>query len=92
MEGRRKLGQPSIESDGLSLKRVLDGKSAEALLRKVMGRSPVRRGMDWLTPCCREKLLANRIGNRTKTDTGRMVENTKARERTPVKELGNLAP
>ena len=26
------------------------------------------------------------------TDTGRQVENTKARERTLVKELGNLAP
>ena len=31
-------------------------------------------------------------GNRTKTDTGRIVEYTKARERTLVKELGNLAP
>ena len=47
---------------------------------------------DWLTPYCQEKLLANRTGNRTKTDTGRMVEDTKARERSPVKELGNLAP
>jgi hypothetical protein len=31
-------------------------------------------------------------GNRTKTDTGRMVEDTKARERNHVKELGNLTP
>ena len=43
-------------------------------------------------PCCQEKLLARRGGNRTKTDTGRKVEYTKARERNLVKELGNLAP
>ena len=47
---------------------------------------------DLLTPCCQEKLLANRAGNRTKTDTGRKVEHTKARERNLVKELGNIAP
>ena len=47
---------------------------------------------DQLMPCCQEKLLASRVGIRTKTDTGGMVENTKARERTLVKELGNLAP
>ena len=32
------------------------------------------------------------MGDRIQTDTGGMVENTKARERTLVKELGNLAP
>ena len=32
------------------------------------------------------------MGNRTKTDTGRKVENTKAREINLVKELGKLAP
>ena len=30
--------------------------------------------------------------DRTKTDTGRRVENTKALERTQVKELGKMAP
>ena len=30
--------------------------------------------------------------NRTKTDTGRRVENTKALERPRMKELGKLAP
>jgi len=30
--------------------------------------------------------------NRTKTDTGRQVENTKALERTRVKELGKMVP
>ena len=43
-------------------------------------------------PCCLEKLLVSQVGNRTKTDTGGMVEYTKARESTLVKELGNLAP
>jgi hypothetical protein len=43
-------------------------------------------------PSCQEKLLASQSGTRTKTDTGGMVEYTKARERNPVKELGNLAP
>ncbi len=47
---------------------------------------------DWPTPCCQEKLLASRTSNRTKTDTGGMVEHTKARERNLVKELGKLAP
>ena len=47
---------------------------------------------DWSMPRCREKLLASRMGNRTKTDTGGKVEYTKARERNLVKELGNLAP
>ena len=43
-------------------------------------------------PCWQEKLLTSRNANRTKTDTGGMVEYTKARERNLVKELGNLAP
>jgi hypothetical protein len=43
-------------------------------------------------PCCLEKLLVSGTGIRTKTDTGGLVEYTKARESTLVKELGNLAP
>ena len=44
-----------------------------------------------LTPHWLEKPLVRLIGIRTKTDTGRLVENTKAREITLVKELGKLA-
>ena len=47
---------------------------------------------DRLRPSCQEKLLASYAANRIKTDTGGMVEDTKARERTLVKELGNLTP
>ena len=43
-------------------------------------------------PCCLEKLLVRRTDNRIKTDTGGLVEYTKARESNLVKELGNLAP
>jgi len=46
----------------------------------------------WPTPCFLEKPLASVVGARTKTDTGRWVENTKAIERTLVKELGKLIP
>ena len=45
-----------------------------------------------LMPCCQEKLLASQTGDRTKTDTGRKDEYSKARERNIVKELGKLAP
>ena len=38
------------------------------------------------------KTSSKRKRIRTKTDTGGMVEYTKARERNLVKELGNLAP
>ena len=41
---------------------------------------------------CQEKLLASQTGDRTKTDTGRKEEYSKARERNIVKELGKLAP
>ena len=44
------------------------------------------------TRLSRKAPSVNSIGNRTKTDTGGMVEDTKARERNHVKELGNLAP
>ena len=40
----------------------------------------------------RNNFIASRAGNRTKTDTGGMVEDTKARESNLVKELGNIAP
>ena len=40
----------------------------------------------------REKPLASRAPTVPQTDTGRRVEDTQARERTLVKELGNLTP
>ena len=43
-------------------------------------------------PIRREKPLASDPVTVPHTDTGRQVEDTKARERTLVKELGNLTP
>ena len=40
----------------------------------------------------REKLLVSQQATVSQSDTGGMVEYTKARERNLVKELGNLAP
>src|SRR4051812_7143164 len=40
----------------------------------------------------REKPLARHLPTVPQTDTGRRVEDTQARERTLVKELGKLAP
>ena len=39
-----------------------------------------------------EKPLPDKVGARTKTDTGRRDEYSKALERTLVKELGKLTP
>lgn len=47
----------------------------------------------WLMPGFQEKLLSFRSrGTVPETDTGGQVENTKALERTWVKELGKMAP
>jgi hypothetical protein len=43
-------------------------------------------------PIRREKPLASGSSTVPQTDTGRPVEDTEARERTLVKELGNLTP
>ena len=45
-----------------------------------------------LTPSLLEKPLGRTVRARTKTDTGRQVENTKVIEITLVKELGKIAP
>ena len=42
--------------------------------------------------CCREKPLASFTRPVPQTDTGGQVENTKAIERTVVKELGKMPP
>ena len=44
------------------------------------------------SPCFQEKPLRRGAGARTKTDTGRRVEHTKAIGRTMVKELGIPTP
>ena len=46
-----------------------------------------------LMPCFQEKPLSSScIGTVLQTDTGDQVENTKALERTMVKELGKMVP
>ena len=45
-----------------------------------------------LTPHCQEKPLARTKVTVPQTDTGRLGEYPKARERTLVKELGKLPP
>ena len=46
-----------------------------------------------MMPCFQEKLLSFRSTETVpQTDTGGQVENTKALERTRVKELGKMAP
>ena len=50
-------------------------------------------GRKWLSPSCREKPLSvETLVSVPQTDTGRRVENTKAIERTLVKELGKIDP
>ena len=47
----------------------------------------------WLMPCFQEKSLSFRYYETVpQTNTGGQVENTKALERTQVKELGKIAP
>ena len=47
----------------------------------------------WLMPCFQEKPLSFSSKETVpQTDTGGQVENTKALERTRVKELGKMAP
>jgi hypothetical protein len=45
-----------------------------------------------LIPHCQEKPLVSKLVPVPQTDTGRQGENPQARERTPVKELGNKTP
>ena len=46
-----------------------------------------------MMPCFQENLLSFRLfGTVPQTDTGGQVENTKAIERTRVKELGKMVP
>ena len=49
--------------------------------------------LEWLMPYFQENLLSFRLCRTVlQTDTGGQVENTKALERTRVKELGKIAP
>ena len=56
--------------------------------REAKGLNPTRTGGEG----GQEKPLASVAPTVPQTDTGRRVEDTKARERTIVKELGKLAP
>ena len=59
--------------------------------RELMTSGP--RTAEWLMPCFQEKLLSIRLCETVpQTDTGGRVENTKALERTRVKELGKMVP
>ena len=59
--------------------------------REVMGMS--RKGAKWLSPSGLEKPLSDEVSSPVpQTDTGRQVEQTKANERTLVKELGKMEP
>ena len=90
MERRRKLGWPAYECAGSNPQEDPTGKPVGSTLRgmrrRVYGQSDVT---DTTLP---RKSSSKRKRNRTKTDTGGMVEYTKARERNLVKELGNIAP
>ncbi len=75
------------------------GKSAHltlfgAVARKGHKMSCRRRLRSKLTElCCLEKLLSYSIDESVpQTDTGRLVENTKANERTKLEELGKITP
>ncbi|GAA0987950.1 hypothetical protein GCM10009562_41020 [Nocardioides aquaticus] len=48
--------------------------------------------LKWVILCCREKPLASYAPPVPQTDSGDQVENTKAIERTMVKELGKMPP
>ena len=51
------------------------------------------QGRKWLIPGCREKRLSEEVLVPVpQTDTGRRVEDTKANERTLVKEFGKIGP
>ena len=71
---------------GLHLRKIRD-----ALCRDVMTKTP--QESKWSMPCFQEKPLSfSCIKTVPQTDTGGQVENTKALERTRVKELGKMAP
>ena len=54
------------------------------------GRGRIRSRSLWIG--CQEKPTPDDVCARTKTDTGRRDEDSKALERTLVKELGKLTP
>jgi hypothetical protein len=69
-------------------------REANPLLRNRLGREEGKGFGSTPTgrPIRHEKPLARRSSTVPQTDTGRPVEDTEARERTLVKELGNLTP
>ena len=91
MERRRKLGWPAYGCAGSNPQEVLTGKPVGTLTLRGMRRG-VYGQSDVTDATLPRKTSSERKRNRTKTDTGRMVEYTKARERNLVKELGTIAP
>ena len=90
MERRRKLGQPAYGCAGLNPQEDPTGKPVGSTLRGMRLLVYGQGGLiDTTLP---RKSSSKRIRIRTKTDTGGMVEYTKARERNLVKELGSIAP
>ena len=66
------------------------GGPSRGVMTSVRGFGPDAK---WLMPCFQEKPLSFRSrGTVPQTDTGGQVENTKALERTRVKELGKMVP
>ena len=90
--GRKKLGTPGVGIPGTSVKVGFVGKSAILILRRdvVLGLRPTEKV---LMLNFQEKPLSDSLrGTVPQTDTGRQVGNTKAHERTRVKELGKMVP
>ena len=78
MLGAEPVGQRSIQENP---DQELEGLYAEP------------KGQKWLSPSCLEKRLSDEVQVPVpQTDTGRRVENTKAIEKTLVKEFGKMDP
>ena len=90
MERRRRLGEPG---DGCSrFKRVGSG-IRQIRFHNAETRRRLPKGEKSLMPGSQENLLSFRLFETVpQTDTGGQVENTKALERTRVKELGKMVP
>ena len=76
---------------GKPVGRVLGKSGTLSLMTSLRGDAePV--WVKWVILCCREKPLASYAPPVPQTDSGDQVENTKAIERTMVKELGKMPP
>ena len=91
-KGRGGPGRPSYGTDGPSVYGGRTGKSA-GLEPEARRDAETTVDADRLTPYRPEKLLSDEVAASVpQTDTGGQVEQTKARGRNHVKELGKLTP